>query len=565
MKKTCIFLILHFLFCLLPQFSHGQQQAAVDSIFSPWQNKKVPGVVAGLIYGDDVGYTLAFGYADVHNNRKNTVQTPFQVGYLSRQFVVLGILVLESEGKLSMEDSIQKFLTDFPKYENEIKISHLVNHSSGLNNHSVLRRILGVSNNDVHTQQDALNLIKSQKKLNFVPGTAFSYMTSKTEITLMLEIIKNASGQSLESFFKEHVFNPLQMENSSFSEDYNNILPNRAISYQTQEDVLMFQIVSFDNVFYSTAEDMMKWYRVLTGKSTSRLSPLIQKLDETVKLENGDTFDSWWGQLTLGRSFYHTERGLPAYWQFGRIGGYASNVFRFPDQQLTSFVLGNNNLYNGMPAMLHANRYIENEYTEPSSIDPSLLKTKKLATKELKKYEGHFWDAKRGIARRIVVEKDTLYYKRMGQEEGTALIPLAQHETFQLLNEGDEKILLSFKEIEGNLAYDITLGESESSTYVSYTPVETTTKILDEYQGSFYSPSLKVLYDFEISAGQLTAKGPKGRTVVFYPVMKDTFRSNALEFGSVRFDRDAQSKIKGFRIFTDGIINLEFRKLNKSL
>ncbi|WP_435624899.1 serine hydrolase domain-containing protein [Flagellimonas sp.] len=563
MKNICILLVFHFIVFMTPMLLQGQQQSAIDSIFSQWQNKKAPGVVVGLIYGDDKDYTLAFGYADVQNEKKNTVQTPFQIGYLSRQFVVFGILVLESQEKLSMDDSIQKFLTDFPKYDHEIKVSHLVNHSSGLNNHSVLRRLIGIENNGIHTQEDALHLIKSQEKLNFVPGTAFSHMTSKTEITLMLEIIKNASGQSLESFFKEHMFRPLQMNHSSFSESYNDILPNKAISYQTQDDTLMFQKVGFNNVFYSTAEDMMKWYRALTGKSTSILSPLIQKLDEAVTLENGDKFDSWWGQLTLGRSFYHKERGLPAYWQFGRIGGYASNVFRFPDQQLTSFVLGNNNVYNGMPAMLHANHYIENQYTEPSSIDVGLLKTKKLSAKDLKKYEGHFWDAERGIARRLVMERDTLFYKRLNQEEGTALIPLAHPETFQFLNEGDEKIILSFKKSEGNLTYDIALDESEANTYLRYTPIEATAKILEEYQGSFYCTSLRIIYDFNIYDGQLSAKGPKGRTVVFYPVMKDTFRSDALEFGSIRFDRDTQSNIQGFRIFTDGITNLEFIKLKK--
>ncbi|MEM0932769.1 MAG: serine hydrolase domain-containing protein [Bacteroidota bacterium] len=532
---------------------------SIDSIFGQWQNKQAPGVVAGLIYGDSIRYTKAFGYADVDNGKKNNAKTRFQIGYPSRQFVVLGILILESQGKLSLGDPLRKYLPDFPQYQHRLNISHLVNHTSGLNDLRMLRRIIGIEDNDLHTQEDDLNVIRTQKQLNFIPGTNFSYMTSKTEITLMLEIIKKASGQSLASFATDYIFSPLQMENSCFSKEDNNILENKAISYQNQGDSLKLQKLRLTHVFYTSAEDLKRWYSALTGKAQTSLSQIMRKLDKPVTLKNGATFDSWWGQLTLGRSFYHKERGLPAYWQFGRVGGYASNVFRFPEQQLTSFVLGNNNEYNGMPAMLHANQYIENQYTEPSSIDPKLLKIRSLSAKALKKYEGHYWDAKRGIARKLQVERDTLFYKRLDQEEGAPLIPLKTSETFQLLVEGDEKIIFSFQEIEGKAIYDVTLGESRPYRYVRYAPSKSENQ--NEYVGVFYNKDLKVIYDFEISGEQLLARGPKGKMVNFYPVMKDIFRSDAIEFGSIRFARDTSGKIDGFTIFTDGIQNLKFNKL----
>ncbi|MEM9361026.1 MAG: serine hydrolase domain-containing protein [Bacteroidota bacterium] len=545
--------------------SEKNTENAIDSIFSQWQDKQVPGVVAGLIYGDTIGYTRAFGYADVKNKQENTVQTKFQIGYLSRQFIVFGILVLENQGKLSLDDAIQKYLPDFPTYEHQLKISHLVNHSSGLNDYGIVRRIIGVQTDDFHTQENSLRLIKSQKELNFIPGTDFSHMTSQTEITLLLEIIEKASGQSIASFMTEHVFNPLGMENTHFIEDPNTIVDDKAISYQNQGDTVKLRKINFSHVFYTTAEDMQQWYRTLTGISKSTLSPIIQNLDKPVTIKNGAEFDSWWGKLTLGRSFYHLERGLPAYWQFGRVGGYASNVFRFPDQKLTSFVLGNNNVYNGMPAMLHANRYIQEAYTEPSSIDPSLLKTRKVPTSALKTYQGYYWDGKRGIARKVVMERDTLFYKRLDQQEGAALFPLATPETFQLLIEGDEKIVITFKKSNGKKTYDITLGESNPYTYVSYTPIALTTDTLEEYAGSYYNKSLKVIYEFEITEKQLIAKGPKERTIVFHQVMKDTFRSDAIEFGSIRFERDVNGVIVSFCIFTDGIQNLGFTKMSNDI
>ncbi len=553
-------LFLFFSIASLQSQLRPSEEAKVDSIFSQWQNNRVPGVVAGLIY-DTKEYTKAFGFADVENDKANTVQSQFQIGYVSRQFVVFGILQLENQGKLSLKDPIQKYLPDFPEYQHKLTISHLVNHSSGLNDYTVISRIVGVENNDSQTQEDVLNLIRSQIEPNFIPGTDFSHMTSKTEIALMLEVIKRASGQSLEKFIHEHVFAPLNMTNSRFLEDFNTILPNKAISYQNQGDTLKLQKIKANNVFYTTADDMLKWYAALTGKTSPKVASTIQKLDKAVTLTNGEEFDSWWGKLTLGRSFYHTERGLPAYWQFGRIGGYATNVFRFPEQKLTSFVLGNNNVYNGMPAMLHANHYIEDKYTEPGSIDPELLDTKKVSAKKLKKYEGHYWDAKRGIARKFEMEGDTLFYKRIDQEEGAPVVALAEEDTFQLIIEGDEKIVFYFKEVNGSKAYDITLGESSPSTFVSYIPMENNTENFKEHLGSYYNNELRVIYDFKIDGEQMVAKGPKGRTVTFYPVMKDTYGSSSIEFGSIRFDRDNKGAVAGFSIFTDGIQNLKFTKM----
>lgn len=560
MKRS--FFILSFSLCItLFAQESTSNQSEIDSIFSQWQNKEVPGVTAGLIYGDDIEYTRAFGLADVEGKKKNTVQTRFQIGYVSRQFIIFAALLLDHQGKLSLDDPIQKHLPDFPEYEQTLTVSHLINNSSGLNDTAVLKRIMGIQTEDIFSCQDALNLIQRQKKLNFKPGTEFSHMTSKVEIWLLTEIIQKASGQSLSAFTATSIFTPLGMSNSLFTEDYNSMVTNIAHSYQSQEDTLKLRKINAGHVLYTTAEDMTKWYSLLTGKSTSRLSSLIQRLDNPVKLDDGTEFDSWWGKLTLGRSFFHMERGLPAYWQFGRIGGYAANVFRFPEQEMTSFVLGNNNVYNGMPAMLHANHYIEKEYTEPASITVDQIKSRKLSPSSLKKYEGYYWNSKRGIARKMEVVGDSLQYFRLGQERGTYMLPLADKDNFQLVTEGDEKIVFSFKDIGPNTSYGIVLGKSTPSIYRKYSPIQYSVEDLQDFTGSFYSPTLRVGYDLRVKDGQLVGVGPKGNIVLFHAVMPDTFRSDSFEFGSIIFRRNSSGTFTEFSVFTDGIQDLPFIKI----
>ena len=63
---------------------------------------------------------------------------------LSKQFTVLGILLLKEQGKLSFEDDIKNYLPKLPKYDTPIKVKHLLNHSSGLHILHPLKELMGM-------------------------------------------------------------------------------------------------------------------------------------------------------------------------------------------------------------------------------------------------------------------------------------------------------------------------------------------------------------------------------------------------------------------------------------
>ncbi|UII76765.1 beta-lactamase family protein [Flagellimonas sp. HMM57] len=547
----------------------SKEEQSIDSIFIEWNSNK-PGMAAGLIYGNEIQYLKGFGIADIETNRAIDPKTKFQIDHLSRQFTVLSILLLEKMEKLAMNDPVQKFIPELPTYQHKLTIGHLVNHTSGLNDYEILKLLLGKEEDDVFTHKDAMHLIRTQKTLNFKPGTKFSYLTSKTELTLLAEVITKASGESLTVFSKKYIFAPLQMNNSTFVEDYNSIIPNVANSYQTEGDTLKKEVLNLSNAgptnLYTTAEDLLAWYKKLTLpiKKPSILNEAIKKLDQLVKLDNGTTYNSSWGQMTLGRSFYHLERGLPAYWQYGLVGGYGTNVFRFPEQDLTSFVMGNNNSYNGMPAMMMATHFIEDKFPEPSTVDPTKIKSRKVTTSELQTYEGDYWNAERALARRFFVENDTLFYTRPGQDQGLATIPLKQRRSFQLQVESDDVIIFSFSEENGKGIYDIKSGIGDPYRYKKYEPITYTEEELNHFEGNFYNEQLNSVYTFKIEDNELVVSGPENSTATFFPVVKNVFRSSAIQFGSIIFARNQNGNVTGFQISTDGIQNLFFTKINNS-
>jgi len=528
-----------------------------DEIFKEWMDPSKPGVAAGVIHNGKVIYLKGFGSAEIEHNTKITPQTRFQVDDLAKQFTVLAILLLEQEDKLSLEDDIRKYLPELPDYKTPIKVKHLLNHSSGLNNLDPVKELLGIRRNDVFTQQDALMLIRSQKQLNFTPGTDFSYHQSDTELILLAEIVAKASNQTFPEYASKYIFKPLQMNNTVFNNE-RNLLENTATSYNVGEQIRHNPVndltLGVTNL-YTSAEDLTKWYISFTNP-VNKLGELVRKLDTYVTLNNGKMFTSSWGRMTYGRYFDHAERGVPKIWQYGLVGGYASNIFRFHTKNFTSFVIGNNNRYNGMPAMQMAYKILENDFKEPPSIDFSKIKIKKISVKKLKKYEGFFWNKKNGLARHIYVNNDTLRYKRLESNRETALIPINEN-IFQFVVGSDDKIILKFIDNK----FSVVSGESDASIYNKYQPVTTVNNELNNYTGLFYNKELDVTYTFSVENDMLVAKNLKNGTTQFHQIIKDIFRSNTFMLSGIEFARNNQNKIIGFGINTDGVKNLKFEKI----
>ncbi len=556
-KKIAIklFILTSFIFFQSANAQDKVKTAAFDEIFKEWENSTKPGVAAGVISNGKLIYLKGFGNADVQNNIKITPQTKFQVGDFAKQFTVLALLLLEQEGEISFEDDIRKYIPELPNYKQTLKIKHLLNHSSGLNDLNIIKELSGYRPNDVLTQQDALNLIGSQKQLNYIPGTNFSYLSSDTELILLAEIIAKASKKTFIEYTSKNIFIPLQMNNTVFNNE-RNLLESIAVSYEVGKQLKHNPIndltLGVINLF-TTAEDLAKWYLSYTKPSV--LKQLINKLDTYVTLDNGKLFNSSWGKMTYGRYFEHSERGIPKMWQFGLVGGYASNMFRFYTEELTTFVIGNNNRYNGLPAMQLAYSFLENKFPEPPTIDFNKVKTKKVSIKNLRKHEGFYWNKKNGLVRQIYVKNDTLRYKRIESNRETLLVPLGKSK-FQFLVNSDDKIILEFTNEKRIIS--LIIGDSDKILYDKYIPVEYSNDELNSYTGTFYNKELDLVYTVTKENNILVFKNLRNGITLFYPIKKDVFRSDTLILSSIKYVRNEKDKIIGFTVNTDGIKVLYF-------
>ena len=289
--------IIFLIACLITAPTFSQTEQNFDSIFSRWNNKQVPGLVAGVISNGKIIHLKGYGVANIEHGVKITPQTKFQLGEMSKQFTTLAILLLKEQGKISLNDDIRKYITELSDYTHTITINHLLNHSSGLYDINRINNLINGSLN-ISTQVEAIKLITSQKILAFTPGTDFSFHESVTESVLMAEIVAKVSGQSFADFVKTNIFDPLGMKNSIIRDDNNTIISNVAQPYRKDENKdykkheVNSSVVGAINA-YSTAEDLAIWYLNFTNPK-GNLGNLIQKLNNPVQLSNGNKFVYYW-------------------------------------------------------------------------------------------------------------------------------------------------------------------------------------------------------------------------------------------------------------------------------
>src|SRR5216683_6050520 len=183
-----------------------KKTVAVDEIFVDLTKAGSPGCALGVYRDGKMVYAKGYGLANLEQNVPITPQSVFDIGSTSKQFTAASILLLEKQGKLSVNDDIRKYIPELPDYGQKITILQLLNHTSGLRDYLTLMELAGVPIDSVTTDTDALALITRQKALNFGPGSEWLY--SNTGFFLLSTIVQRVSGKTLREFATENIFAP---------------------------------------------------------------------------------------------------------------------------------------------------------------------------------------------------------------------------------------------------------------------------------------------------------------------------------------------------------------------
>ncbi len=237
----------------------------IDSIF---QKKYKLGGFNGTVLIAQQGvvlYRKAFGFADIRKKDTLLPESKFQLASLSKTFTAVATLKLVEEGKISLEDSIKKFIPEFPY--SGIQIKSLLSHRSGLPNYAYVLTDSVRKVKKFPTNADIVRWYCVVKpKLYNTPNRYFSY--SNTNFSLLASIIERVSGMSFETYLKKTIFEPLGMKNTYLVTTTNDSINiNRTVGHQFGGCLPKdnFDDVVGDKGVYSTADDLVKWYSGLVN------------------------------------------------------------------------------------------------------------------------------------------------------------------------------------------------------------------------------------------------------------------------------------------------------------
>jgi len=338
-----------------------EKEAQVDRLFAAWGKPDIPGAAVAVVMGGKPILVKGYGCADLEHGAPITPQTLFNAASLAKQFTALAVLLLEVDGKISLQDEVRRHIPEFPDFGRPITIHHLLYHTSGLRDYGGLVQMSGGRMDDPITSQDILKLLYRQQELNFPTGTEFAYCNAG--YVVLAEIVARCSGRSFKAWTGERVFLPLGMSGAFFRDDLAVPLSGTALSYSPSREGRFEKLP--DNgatpgpgSLFISASDMAAWLAAFQSKAMRKEA--WDKLALPGSLANGRPIDYAAG-LISGRY-----RGLPILYHSGGWAGYRGETVFFPEQGLAVAVLTNNSGLEPMPLSRRISGiYLEGQFPSP--------------------------------------------------------------------------------------------------------------------------------------------------------------------------------------------------------
>ncbi|AIQ68028.1 serine hydrolase domain-containing protein [Paenibacillus graminis] len=330
--------------------------AIYQAIDKAANSDNIPGVIVTVKKGD-ASWSYASGEGNIERNHMVDADSAFRIGSTTKTFVATVALQLAGEKKLSLDDTVEKWLPGLVQgngYDgNKVKIRQLLNQTSGLPDYLTpeLRTKLLANPAGNYTAEQLIAMSLEQK-----PVTGWAY--SNTNYTIMGLIIQKATGETYAEQIKKRIIEPLQLKETFLPGNSMDIPKKNARGYLDTGNKLVDVTVlnpSFANSggeMISTGEDLTTFFRALLGGKL--LTPEMKKEMLT------STSDSPFGKYGLGIHQTKLPDGTIVWGHGGGIPGFTNFAGGTEDGQhvisININVLGD--------AAGHINNIIETEFTK---------------------------------------------------------------------------------------------------------------------------------------------------------------------------------------------------------
>jgi CubicO group peptidase (beta-lactamase class C family) len=335
----------------------------------------IPGLSLAVMRDGAVIKTGGYGYSNLETQSRASASTVYPLCSVTKQFVAAGILLLERDGKLTLDDPIEKHLDFTAGNWRGTTLRHLLTMTSGIKDYINDPLTPGVpslaeSRDFPKSDTSADEILRRVAALppNFPPGERFAY--SNSNYIILAHVITRISGKPWHAFLDDRIFQPLGMTHTGY-DDALAIVPNRAGRYEVIGDLGSQEFRNSDWVnptfwwqggagIVSSVNDMAKWDAALRrGRVLSQTDLRKIRLQQALSEGNKNSYGYGWNNDPY--------EGHGRMWHNGSVPGSSIHFARFDDGKLSVVVMANT------PANLDAIAIDIAGMLEPALAHPILL------------------------------------------------------------------------------------------------------------------------------------------------------------------------------------------------
>ncbi len=545
MKKImCLFLfsigLIYFPVANGQAVSNDNLEAKIDALIPTAINDTTPGLVIGIVQKGKLIYSKGYGLANISYGISNDSKMVYNIGSVSKQFLGYAFAMLHVEGLLNIDDPVNKYLENWPEFEQKVTLRHLLSHTSGYREAYTMSNLAGRRIGiDRLSRKECLDVVRKQPQLEFIPGSHWTY--NSTAWVILAEVLEKVTDLPADEWVEKNILRPLDMNDTQIESYVGEVIHNSAESYSYEKDKGYTNEKSNRAIFgaaevYSSIGDLVKWinnYRTAAvgGKVVNELF-----LDPFI-LNNGSNSEY---ALGIGNSSY---RGLKRYRHTGGHEAFVTQLSYYPEQDLGIIAISNFGRKGVFSTTKIADIILEEFINTVAEKETPRFDIKK---KELKQLEGLYLASAFNSTLNLKIAQDTLTINGR-----TQLIPLSEN-TFKVEG-GNEQIQITNLPKGG-----IKLTSTKNEIYIKAEPWIPSEEELLEFEGNYWSDELETVYHLIVKDGDLTIQHRWLGEVALEPIVNDFFKTDWGFY--VKFNRKIKGDISNLSISSGRTLNVVFNR-----
>ncbi|SMO51073.1 serine hydrolase [Gracilimonas mengyeensis] len=530
----------------------------VNQLMTEYSGDDVPGAAVLVMENGEVTFQESYGMANLTYDIPMQEKTRHNIGSTSKHFLTFGLLLLQEQGQLSLDDDVRDYIPELPEFDHPVTLRNIVTHTSGYREFLNTIAMTGRNPSTDLSQEQIINIVQRQPELQNVPGAEWNY--NNTGYALATEVIERVTDESFPEWMRKNVFEPIGMMHTVVRHSPAQIVENRSVGYEPAKSGGYKEVTDLGGAMgaggiHSTMDDLAKWIQNL-------LEPKVGTQEMITAMTTPDTLNNGHSSGYGLGLFIQEYKGLTHYHHGGADLAHRSMLMIFPEIGGAVVTQSNFSNFNGSIPNKIADLFFEDHLkTEPEQAEEDTT-----GESEEFAYDVEQFDALTGRYELSVMPGFVLTFSRDGERIYTQAtnqpeinLTATSDSTFSLVG---VNAAITFHRNEDGSADSLTLHQNGHHTAkrISWEPAP---EELANYTGRYFSDEIETVYTVALEDSSLMLQHYQmEEDLELSPGDVDSF-SAGFPIADVAFVRDEEGNITGFNASNGRTRGVFFEKMEE--